>query len=169
MDAEKTEKTRRNLQAAYVGEAKAQVRNRLFSEVADKEGLVQVARLFRAVAEAESVHARNALALLGELKSTEENLRFAFEHENLAKNQLYPRFIREAEEEGAAEASRRFSQARDVEDRHSQLYRSALSYLVNEEAVAYFVCQVCGYVAESNIPERCPICGAVSKFFKEVE
>lgn len=162
-------KTLRNLQAAYSGEAKAQVRNRLFAEIAEEEGYAQIAKLFRAVSEAESVHARNALKLLGELENTESNLRFAFEHENLAKNQFYPQFIREAEEEGDAEASRRFSQARDVEERHSQLYRSALNYLVNDESTDYFVCQVCGYLAESQIPEQCPICGARSKFFKKVE
>ena len=162
-------KTMRNLRASYAGEAKAQVRNRLFAEIAEEEGYVQIAKLFRAVSEAESVHARNALKLLGELENTENNLRFAFEHENLAKNQFYPQFIREAEEEGNAEASRRFSQARDVEERHAQLYRSALNYLVNDESADYFVCQICGYLAESQSPDRCPVCGAQSKFFKKVD
>jgi rubrerythrin len=163
------EKTLRNLETSYVGEAKAQVRNRLFAEIAENEGYVQVARLFRAVSEAESVHARNALTLLGELRSTENNLRFAFEHENLAKNEFYPQFIREAEDEGNSEVSRRFSQARDVEGRHAQLYRNALGYLVNDEITDYFVCQVCGYVAESESPDRCPICNAQKKFFRKVD
>lgn len=162
------DKTSRNLQSAYSGEAKAHVRNRLFSEIAEKEGHVQIARLFRTVSEAESVHARNALSLLGELKTTEENLRFAFEKEIMAKNQFYANFVREAEEEENKEASTVFSQARDVEERHSQLYRSALAYLVNEEVVEYFVCQVCGYVAESDSPDHCPICGALEKFFKKI-
>lgn len=163
-----TERTLQNLHAAYAGESKAQVRNRLFAEIADREGYRQIGRLFRAVAEAENVHARNALVLLGELKSTEENLRRAFENEILAKNQFYPRFIREAEEDGHSEAARKFAQARDVEERHSQLYRRALSYLVNEEEVEYFVCQVCGYISEGDPPEHCPICGALKKHFQKV-
>lgn len=163
------ERTMRNLQAAYAGESKAQVRNRFFAEIAEQEGYHQVGRLFRAVAEAENVHAKNALALLGEVKRTEENLRAAFEKEILAKNQFYPRFIREAEEDGHREAAKKFAQARDVEERHSQLYRRALSYLVNEEEVEYYVCQVCGYIAEGNPPEHCPICGALTRFFRKVE
>ncbi len=163
------EKAARNLHDAYGGEAKAVVRNRLFAEIADEEGYEQIGKLFRAVAEAESVHAKNALRLLGEIRGTEENLRHAFEQEMAAKNEHYPRLIREAEEEGARAASLAFSRARDVEEGHAQLYKGALDYLVKEEVVDYHVCQVCGFVAERDAPEQCPICQAPRSAFLRVE
>jgi rubrerythrin len=161
-------KTSSNLRTAFVGEAKAIVRNHLFSEIAEKEGYPQIGRLFRAVSEAEGVHARNVLRLLGEVRTTEDNLRFAFESEIRAKNEHYPRYIREAEEEGASTASLAFSRARDVEERHALLYRGALDSLVQEQEFEYFVCQICGYVAERSAPDTCPICMAKRDFFKRV-
>ncbi len=163
------EKTESNLQKAYVGESKASVRNRLFAEIADKEGYEQIARLFRAVSEAESVHAKNALTLLGDLKSTEENLRSAFESENQAKNEHYPAFIKEAEGEGDSKASLIFSRARDVEERHAYLYKGALDSLIKEDQYEYYVCQICGYVAEREIPDSCPVCMAKKEFFTKVD
>jgi len=157
-----------NLKTTYAGEAKAVVRNRLFAGIADSEGYPQIARLFRAVAEAECVHAKNALVMLGEMKGTEENLRFAFESEIRAKNTHYPEFIRQAEEEEDSKASLMFSRARDVEERHGQLYRSALDSLVREELMVYHVCQVCGYLEENKAPDACPICMATREHFQEV-
>jgi rubrerythrin len=160
--------TLKNLRVAYAAEAKALVRNRLFAEIADSEGYGQIGSLFRAVAEAESVHAKNALRLLGEMKSTEENLRLAFESEMSAKNDYYPGFIREAEAEGKSNATLVFSRARDVEERHAQLYKGALDYLIKEEVVDYYVCGICGYVAEKDPPNECPICQASKDAFKRV-
>jgi len=161
-------KTPDNLKTAYAGESKAVVRNRLFAEVAESEGYEQVARLFRAVAEAESVHAKNALELLHEMRSTEENLRIAFENEIRAKNEYYPQFIREAEDDGDVKASLIFSRARDVEERHGKLYKGALDSMMKEELIVYHVCRICGYVAEDNVPDNCPICMATREHFKEV-
>jgi len=163
------EKTSTNLRTAFVGEAKAIVRNRLFSEIASEEGYVQIGRLFRAVCEAETVHARNMLQLLGEIKSTTENLQFSFESEIRAKNDHYPLLIREAEEEGEAKASLAFSRARDVEERHASLYKGALSSLIQEEEFDYYVCEICGYVAERVAPDFCPVCMAKKEFFRKVE
>jgi rubrerythrin len=161
-------RTLENLKATYVGESKAIVRNRLFAEIADSEGYEQIARLFRAVAEAESVHAKNALEILGEMKKTEENLRFAFENEIRAKSEYYPKFIREAEADGNSKASLVFSRARDVEERHGQLYRRALDSMISEERIVYHVCSVCGYVAETEPPDHCPICMARREHFKKI-
>lgn len=163
------EKTGQNLKAAYTGESKALVRNRLFAEIADEEGYEQIGKLFRAVAEAESVHAKNALRMLGEIKTTEENLKIAFENEMLAKNDHYPGFIREAEAEERSNVALIFSRARDVEERHAQLYKGALDYLVKEEVIDYYVCGICGYVAEKEAPEECPICQASRDAFKRVD
>ena len=162
------EKTAQNLKTAYAAESKALVRNRLFSEIADEEGYAQIGKLFRAVAEAESVHAKNALRLMGQIKTTEENLKVAFENEISAKNDHYPGFIREAEAEEKSGAALIFSRARDVEERHAQLYKGALDYLVKEEVVDYHVCGVCGFVAEKVAPDECPICQAPRDAFKRV-
>jgi len=162
-------KTFANLRAAFTGEAKAIARNRLFSEIAVEDGYLQIGRLFRAVSEAEGVHAKNALRLLGEARTTEENLKQAFENEIRAKGEHYPLFIKEAEEEGEPKASQAFSHARDVEERHGLLYKSALNSLMQEEEFDYYVCQVCGYVAERAAPDHCPICMARREFFKKVE
>lgn len=162
------EKTSQNLRVAYAAEAKALVRNRLFAEIADNEGYEQIGKLFRAVAEAESVHAKNALRMMGEMKTTEENLRLAFESEMAAKNDHYPGFIREAEAEGRSNVALVFSRARDVEERHAQLYKGALDYLVKEEVIDYYVCSVCGFVAEKEPPDECPICQADKEAFDKV-
>lgn len=163
------EKTAKNLQLAYAAESKALVRNRLFAEIADSEGYQQIGKLFRAVAEAESVHAKNALRMMDEMKTTEENLKFAFEREMSAKNDYYPGFIREAEAEDKSNVALVFSRARDVEERHAQLYKGALDYLVNDEVVEYYVCGICGYVAEKQPPDECPICQAKKDAFKRVQ
>jgi len=162
------EKTSRNLKVAYAEESKALTRNRLFAEIADEEGYEQIGKLFRAVAEAESVHAKNALRLMGEMKTTEENLQVAFENEMAAKNDHYPGFIKEAEAEERSNVALIFSRARDVEERHALLYKGALDYLVKEEVVDYYVCGVCGFVAEKDAPDECPICQADKDAFKRV-
>jgi len=162
-------KTTKNLQVAFGAEAKALVRNRTFAEIADSEGYEQIGKLFRAVAEAESVHAKNALRMLGEMNTTEENLRFAFESELSAKNDYYPSFIKEAESEEKSNVALVFSRARDVEERHAQLYKGALDYLVKEEVVDYYVCGVCGYVAEREPPDECPVCQAEKDAFTKVD
>ena len=162
------ENTSRNLKEAYAAESKALVRNRVFAEIAEDEGYEQIGKLFRAVAEAESVHAKNALRMMGEMKTTEENLKVAFENEMAAKNDHYPGFIKEAEADGRSNVALIFSRARDVEERHAQLYKGALDYLVKEQVVDYYVCSVCGFVAEKDAPDECPICQAGKDSFKRV-
>jgi rubrerythrin len=107
--------------------------------------------------------------MMGEMRSTEENLQTAFESEMAAKNDYYPGFIREAEAEEKSNVALIFSRARDVEERHAQLYKGALDYLVKEEVVGYHVCGICGYVAEKDAPDECPICQAGKDAFKLVE
>jgi rubrerythrin len=164
------ELTERNLYDAFVGEAKAHFRLQAYAAKADEEGLPQIAALFRAVAEAERVHAKRNLGLLGEVvvQDSETNLQASFEREKAAGDLYYRRFIREAEEEGAREAALSFSQARDVEEQHALLYKRALDHLLADTITAYHVCQVCGYVAEGTPPERCPICGVSRELFGRV-
>jgi len=164
------EKTRHNLYEAFVGEAKAHHRLLAFARQADQEGYPQVAALFRAVAAAEGVHAERHLRLLGEavVKSTEENLQSSFERETAVNQVYYPSFIREAEAEGERAAALTFSQARDVEGGHAALYKRALGAMLRDESHDYHVCRVCGYVAEREPPDRCPVCGAERKRFRLV-
>jgi len=164
------EKTHRNLYEAFVGEAKAHFRLLAYAEKAEEEELPQIAALFRAVAEAERVHTIRNLKLLGEVvvKDTETNLQASFQREEKASSVLYPQFIREAEEEGDQRATISFSQARDVEERHATLYKRALRHMIADTTPVYYVCEVCGYIAEGDAPERCPICNAPRKQFMQV-
>jgi len=161
-------KTWQNLKAGFIGEAQAHERNLAFARKADEEGLSQIAKLFRAIASAEGVHAYNHLQHLGLVKDTQENMDTAFERENLAEVKMYPRFITEAEEENAPEIALAFSRARDVEREHGKLYKKAMQHMMAERETTYYVCQVCGYVSDGLLPDECPICGAPQAAFKEV-
>ena len=164
------EKTRNNVYTAFVGEAKAYHRLLAFARKADEEGYDQIAKLFRAVAAAEGVHVERHLKLMGEamVHGTEENLQFSFESESTVNQVYYPQFIREAEEESEPAAALTFSQARDVEEGHAALYKRALSALLRDETHDYHVCQVCGYIAEREAPDQCPICNAKRDRFRLV-
>ncbi len=164
------DKTRSNLYEAFVGEAKAHIRLLAFARKAEEEGHSQIARLFRAVAAAEEVHAASHLRVLGEaiVKSTEENLAFSFEKETTVNEATYPQFITEAEDEGEQVAALSFSYARDVEEGHARLYKKAMEHMLQDEVSDYFVCGVCGYTSDGVLPEECPICGARSEEFREI-
>ena len=164
------DKTRKNLYAAFVGEAKAYHRLLAFARKADDEGYTQIAKLFRAVAAAEGVHTERHLRLLGEavVQDTESNLQSSFERETTVNEITYPHFIREAEEEEERAAALTFGQARDVEERHAALYKHALGAMLRDETQDFYVCQVCGYVTEREAPDQCPICKAGRNKFRLV-
>ena len=131
-----------------------------------------MARLFRAAAMAETVHARNHLETMQGVKSTQDNLRAAIAGENMEHVQMYPEFIEQANKEAETRAARTFEWARSVEMIHESLYRSALDVLAGggqPQLREYFVCQVCGFTAEGQVPERCPVCGAPRAQFLKVD
>jgi len=164
--------THENLQDAFAGESQANRRYLFFAEKADEAGQKQIARLFRAAAEAETVHARNHLSVLGEIKSTKENLEAAISGENYEFTTMYPDFIAKAVEEKNNPAERSFDLANKVEKIHHSLFEKALSGLESGKPAAdkpYLVCQVCGYTVEGEAPDNCPICGAPRSRFKFVE
>ena len=97
----------------------------------------------------------------------QENLEVAFERENLAGNS-YPQFIKEANQEGNTAVARIFSQTRDVEREHAKLYEKALEHMLGDDITEYYVCGVCGYVADGVLPDTCPICGALKEKFREI-
>lgn len=160
-------KTLQNLQTGFVAESKAHMRNLAFALKAEEEGYAQIAKLFHAIAESEGVHAFHHMQLLNAVANTQENLQAAFERENLAK-QAYPAFIRDAEEEDNTRAATTFSYHRDVEREHARLYEKAMQHMLGSEDTEYYVCGVCGYVADGILPDQCPICGALKEEFRRV-
>lgn len=162
-------KTENNLQDAFAGESQANRKYLAFAKKAESEGYKQVAKLFRAAAEAETVHALNHLRELGGIKGTKENLDAAIKGETYEFQKMYPQMIKDAEAEAKKGALRSFSFAYDVEKIHAALYKKALENLGKNPEVDYYVCQVCGNTVEGVPPDKCPICGALKKMFKRVE
>ncbi len=160
--------TKENLEAAFAGESQANRKYLAFAKKADEEGHTQVAKLFRAEADTETVHARANLYVLGSGKSTEENLKAAVEGEDYEHTQMYPKFIEEAEAEGQSQAKKSFTAANEVEKIHSGLYQKALESLGSNEEVDYYVCQTCGNTVENEAPDNCPICGQPKEQFSKI-
>jgi len=159
----------KRLREAFAGESKASVRNTAFAKQADKEGYPQIARLFRAVADAEKVHAEEYLKYLeGIVGKTEDNLKAAFESEIRAKTEFYPDFIKEAFSLKREDVAWSFIRSRDVEERHAKLYKDALTAMLTDKDIVYQVCQVCGNIFEENVPDRCPVCGAKKDNYRRI-
>jgi len=165
------EKTTENTKAAFIGEAKAYFRLLAFAEKAAEEEVPQIALLFRAIAEAERVHATRHLNLLKDIlvKDTDTNLEKSFQSEISVSENVYPDFIKVAQDEGEEAAVLTFSQARDAESFHAKLYERAMYSVIKDEVKAYHVCQVCGYVTDKKIPDKCPVCGAPKEKFKTID
>ncbi|MBA7469548.1 Rubrerythrin-2 [subsurface metagenome] len=164
--------TEENLQSAFAGESQANRRYLFFAEKAEREGHKQVARLFRATAEAETIHARNHFAAMDGVGSTRDNLVAGAVGEHYEFTRMYPPFIEQAESENNKRAQVSFEYANEVEQIHHNLYQEALKALEAGQQLRdepYFVCQVCGNTVAGEAPEKCPICGAPASKFKQVE
>jgi len=164
--------TEDNIREAFGGESQANRRYMFFAEKAEKEGYPQVARLFRAVAEAETVHARNHLNAIDAVGATKDNLLAAVIGEHQEFTSMYPAFIAKAEEEKNERAKRTFSWANEVEKVHHDYFEAALAAVKGgkqPEDNTYYVCQVCGNTVTGEPPEKCPICGAPARAFKKME
>lgn len=159
--------TRDALQQAYAGEAKAALRLKVYAEKAEEEGYPQIAKLFRVIAYSEEIHGARALKVLREIKTTEENLAESFESERRVAEVAYGEFVKQAEAEGNQAAVLHFSQSKDVEETHAKLYKEAMNHMLEERETTYYVCRVCGYVADGILPDMCPVCGAKRDQFKE--
>jgi len=156
------------LRQAFTGEAKAALRLKVYADRADTEGYPQIAKLFRVIARSEEIHGARALKLLKGTKTTEENLAESFQSELGVAEVAYGEFVRLAETEGDRAAALHFSQSRDVEEGHANLYKEAMNHLLAERETTYYVCLVCGYVADGIRPEACPVCGAKADQFLHV-
>ncbi|MEI6609697.1 MAG: rubrerythrin family protein [Deltaproteobacteria bacterium] len=163
------DKIQEALNQAYIGEAKAALRLRVYAQKAEDEGYTQMARLFRVIAFSEEIHGARALRVLKEVKSTEENLASSFESEKKVAEIAYNSFVKLAEEAGDKAALLHFSQSRDVEETHARLYKQAMADFMEERDTSYFVCKVCGYVADGALPDECPVCGAKKEQFADFD
>lgn len=159
-------KTQENLMAAFAGESQANRKYLAFAAVADKEGMPQVAKLFRAAAAAETIHAHAHLKNAGLIGSTEENLKAAIEGETYEFTKMYPEMIKEAEAEGQTAVAKYMDMVNKVEEVHANLYKKAAADNHAFDNVDFYVCKVCGYTHEGPC-DSCPVCGGgAAGFFK---
>lgn len=162
-------KTEQNLKEAFAGESQANRKYLAYAKKADEEGHKQVAKLFRAAAEAETIHALSHLRELGTVKGTKDNLEDAISGETHEFQNMYPQMIVDAQSENEKGAERSFMYANAVEKIHADLYKKAFENLGKNPDVDYYVCKVCGNTVEGEPPDKCPICNSPKKMFKKVE
>ncbi len=161
-----------NLKDAFAGESQANRKYLAFAEKAAKDGFPQVAKLFRAAAAAETIHAHAHLRVMGGIQGTTENLQAAIEGEGFEFTEMYPKFVAEAEAEENKPALMSFQAALAVEEIHHGLYSDALRSVeagADLEARPVFVCSICGNTVYDEAPDVCPICGAKKEKFFEVD
>jgi rubrerythrin len=164
-------KTDENLKAAFAGESQANRTYLAFAKAAEKEGFPQVAKLFKAAAEAETVHALNHFNVLGQVKTTSDNLNAAVSGETYEFTKMYPQFIEDAKKEGNKKALQSFVYANKVEAIHADLYKKALESVKAKKDLPkgdINVCPICGNTFEGNGPDVCPICGTPKAKFTKI-
>ena len=158
-----------DLNSAFTGESQASCKYLAFAKKADADGFAQIARLFRAAAQAEIIHAHNHLKAMEGVRSTMENLQAAIEGENNEVLSMYPPMLAEAESEGHSRGARSFKWALEVEKIHEALYRKALESLgkgKDAPHVSYYVCPICGFTHEGPLEGRCPVCNTPGEKFE---
>ncbi|MDR1730713.1 MAG: rubrerythrin family protein [Synergistaceae bacterium] len=162
-------KTMKNLAEGFAGESQANRKYLAFAEQADREGYPGVAKMFRAIASAETLHAHSHFRAMDGVKDTAANLQAALEGETYEFTTMYPGFIEDAEEENDAKARRSFHMANEAEKVHAALYKQAIDNIASLKGrdSSWYLCPVCGYVHEGRAPDVCPICGAKAAVFKE--
>ena len=162
-------KTEKNLSDAFAGESQANRKYLAFAKKAEAEGFKQIAKLFRAAAAAETIHAHNHLKELGGIKTTKENLESAVQGEVYEFRKMYPYMIEDAQAEGNKGALRTLTFGNEVEKVHAALYQKAIDEFGKNSETDYYVCDVCGHTIEGEPPDECPVCKAKKQAFKKVE
>ena len=157
-------KTLDNLMEAFAGESQANRKYLAYAQRAEKEGKLNAAKLFRATADAETLHALKHLEIAGKIGSTADNLRDGIAGETYEYKEMYPEFVKEAEAAGNKAAAMSFTFAMKAEEVHAKLYKEALENLDQTEEVFYYLCPVCGNI-EKAVPEKCKICGVPGEKF----
>ena len=162
--------TEKSLNEAFAGESMAHMKYLAFSEIAEKDGYPNVARLFRAIAYAEQIHATNHARNLGIIKKTDENLETAIEGEEFEVEEMYPAYDAVAKLQKEKGAQQSIHYALEAEKIHASLYRVAKETVKNGKDIEkkdIYICPVCGYTHLGKPPERCPVCGVQSSRFKK--
>jgi rubrerythrin len=154
---------------AFAGESQANRKYLAFAKKAEAEGFKQIARLFRAAAEAETVHAHNHLREAGGIKTTKENIAAAIGGETFEFQKMYPGMIEDAKAEDFKGAMKSFVYANEVEKIHADLFKKALAAMGSTPDADYYVCQVCGNTVEGEAPDECPICRAKKQAFRKID
>lgn len=159
-------KTQENLMAAFAGESQANRKYLAYAKEADKEGLPVVAKLFRAAAEAETIHAHAHLRSAGKIGNTAANLQDAINGETYEFTKMYPEMIKDAEAEGQTATAKYMGFVNTVEEVHANLYKKAASNQLGN--VDFYICPVCGYTHEGPMTGACPVCQAKAESFYTV-
>lgn len=160
-----------NLQEAFAGESQANQKYKAFAKKAEKEGFVNIAKLFRTTAEAERIHAEGHLKALEMIHSTAENLQAAIDGETYEYTKMYPPMVELARADGH-KAKTMFKFAVDAEEVHAQIYQKALAAVkkgVDMDAGDFYLCPICGYIEVGSAPAKCPVCGALKKVFVVID
>ncbi|MBU1043986.1 MAG: rubrerythrin family protein [Candidatus Omnitrophica bacterium] len=164
------EMTEQNLKAAFAGESQAHMKYLAFADKAEKESKSNVARLFKAIAYAERVHAINHLKVLNGIGTTEENLQAAQNGEHFEVEEMYPAYHDEAEKQGEKDAARSTHYALEAEKIHEEMYKKTKKEIASGgdiELAEVYICPICGYTVEGDAPDFCPICAAKKGIFKK--
>ena len=162
-------KTLEDLMAAFAGESQANRKYLAYDKKAEQEGLPQVAKLFRAAAEAETIHAHAHLRNAKKIGTTAENLQDALAGETYEFTKMYPEMIKDVEAEGEKAIAQYMGFVNEVEEVHANLYKKAIADPAGLPAVDYYICPVCGYTHEGPMTEACPVCKAPAKGFYKVD
>lgn len=162
------QKTLENLKEAFAGESQANRKYLAFALKAEQDGYINAARMFKAAAEAETIHAHSHLKAMKGIGTTAENLKEGVEGETFEFESMYPQMVKEAEAAGEKEAIRSFIFAMKAEEVHAKLYQQILDNLESKEELTFHLCKICGNV-ELKPVDKCFICGAGSKAFKIIE
>lgn len=158
-----------HLVMAFAGKSQAYVRNLAYARRAVEEGLPAVARLFKAVAEAEKVHVDEYLKYLeGVVGSSEDNLRRAFDNELEANQDSTSGWSRRPSAWVARTWPRASSAPATWKSATPGYIKEALSALANDRDLDYHVCTVCGYVFDGEPPDECPVCRSPRDKFKAI-
>ncbi len=162
------EMTKRFLMDAFAGESQAHMKYAIFAEEAVKKGLPKLANLFRAIAKAEYIHAKNHFMALGYLGAMEQNLQTGIEGESFEVSEMYPVYLEAAKLQGEKEAIRSNYYAIEAEKIHQKMYEKAKALVIEGKdytAAKVYICPVCGHTTEDGVPDKCPVCGVPGSKF----
>ncbi len=158
-----------DLKTAFESESRAGMKYFSFAKRAEHEGLKTIAKLFRAAAEAEVIHASNHLRAMGTIKSSMDNIKALLDEKSYISEELYQPIIKHAKADGASWSIKSLCYADEAGKVIARLFQNILQNVGEDKEMDYYLCKVCGFVVENDIPEKCPICGSQKKVFKRVK